>query len=155
PLSISTSLALIYAGARGRTEAEIGKAAHFNLSQENLQKGFGQVLDRLNQVQRWNRITLRMANALWCDQRQGFSTAFINAARRAYQADARVVYSCRESARASRSINTFVNGKTGGRIQAGIQPKQLTPDTSLVLCNAIYFKGKWAAPFDRGRTRPE
>ena len=35
-------------------------------------------------------------------------------------------------------------------------PKGLvTPDTVLVLVNAIYFKGDWAVPFDAKRTKQE
>lgn len=31
-------------------------------------------------------------------------------------------------------------------------PDELDPDTSLVLVNAVYFKGKWATPFDKNNT---
>ncbi|MEY2428908.1 MAG: serpin, partial [Verrucomicrobiota bacterium] len=35
PYSVSTALGMTYAGARGRTESEIGKTAHFNLPQDD------------------------------------------------------------------------------------------------------------------------
>ena len=41
PYSISTSLAMTYAGARGQTESEMAKALHFNPAQTNLPAAFG------------------------------------------------------------------------------------------------------------------
>jgi serpin B len=47
-----------------------------------------------------------------------------------------------------------VERKTKGKIKGAIEPGQLTRDTRLVLCNAIYFKGQWQQPFKTKDTRP-
>src|SRR4051812_22890821 len=48
PESISTALAMTYAGARGDTAAEMAKALHFTLPQEQLHPAMGALLNDLN-----------------------------------------------------------------------------------------------------------
>ncbi|MCI5139279.1 MAG: serpin family protein, partial [Candidatus Electrothrix sp. AR1] len=45
-------------------------------------------------------------------------------------------------------INRWVEDKTKGKIKDLIRQGNLNYLTTLVLVNAIYFKGKWASPFD-------
>ena len=52
PYSISTSLAMTYAGARGQTESEMARALHFNLAQTNLPVAFGALMERMQKIQR-------------------------------------------------------------------------------------------------------
>ena len=47
PYSISTALAMTYAGARGRTESEMAKALHFDLPQEDLHASSGALIARM------------------------------------------------------------------------------------------------------------
>ncbi|KAH9391012.1 serpin, partial [Tyrophagus putrescentiae] len=51
-------------------------------------------------------------------------------------------------------INGWVNEKTRGKIEK-LFDNELTPNTRMVLLNAIYFKGKWMFPFDEKNTRLE
>ena len=50
-------------------------------------------------------------------------------------------------------INKWVEEKTRGRIKELLLRDQITPDTRMVLTNAIYFKGKWVTEFDPKKTR--
>ena len=43
PYSISTALAMTYAGARGGTEQQIAQALHFTISQDNLHHEFAEI----------------------------------------------------------------------------------------------------------------
>ncbi len=153
PQSISTSLAVIYAGARGQTEAQIARTAHFDLPQNTLHPAFGELVRRLHKVQRWNRIQLTVANSVWCQQGHPFSNAFLSVARAYYGADARLADLRGNPQHECARINSWVSKSTKGKISAIIQPEQLTTDSSLVLCNAIYFKGKWAMQFKPANTR--
>ncbi len=56
PYSISTALAMTYAGARGNTEKEMAKVLRFSLDQENLHSAFAQVESRLNKLQKTGNI---------------------------------------------------------------------------------------------------
>lgn len=50
-------------------------------------------------------------------------------------------------------INAWVEEKTAGRIRDILKPPDVTPLTTLVLANAIYFKAAWAQPFREQATR--
>jgi serine protease inhibitor len=49
-------------------------------------------------------------------------------------------------------INNFVNNATNSLIQKALD--QVSPDTRLILVNAIYFKGPWKYPFIETLTKP-
>ncbi len=48
PYSISTALAMTYAGARGNTEKQMADVLHFELDRERLHPAFKGLIDRLN-----------------------------------------------------------------------------------------------------------
>jgi serpin B len=154
PYSISTSLAMTYAGARGETETEIAKVLHFNLAQTNLPIAFRELVARMNRIQRWNRITLAMANSLWCQQDYRFTDAFLNLAHKFYHAEARPVDFIHSAPAAAKEINGWVEHETKGKIKAVVEPGQFNDLTRLVLCNAMYFKGKWQHQFKVRDTKP-
>jgi len=154
PYSISTSLAMTYAGARGQTETEMAGVLHFNLAQTNLPAVFSALGARMHQIQRWNRITLTTANSLWCQQDCHFTSAFLNLIRKDYDAEARLVDFKHSPQTASKEINQWIESKTKGKIKNVVEPGRFTDLTRLVLCNAIYFKGKWQHQFKVSDTKP-
>ncbi|XP_045446601.1 netrin receptor UNC5C-like [Melitaea cinxia] len=48
---------------------------------------------------------------------------------------------------AAEEINTWVSAQTNGRIQDIISANDITPTTSLILVNAVYFNAKWETQF--------
>jgi serpin B len=154
PFGISTGLGLVYAGARGGTESELGRAAHFGLAQAELHPAFGELLHRLDRVQHGSRLTLVTANGLWCQQGYSFSNAFLKLARTSYSAETETVDFNQAADSASSRINAWVERRTRGRIPAALEAGKLDPDTRLVLGDVVYFKGTWRAQFDAKKTRP-
>ena len=154
PYSISTSLTMTYAGARGQTESEMARVLHFNQAETNLPAVFGALGARMDQIQRWHRITLTTVNSLWCQQDYRFTDAFLNLVRTSYRAEARQVDFIHSALAASDEINNWVGKKTNGKIKDVVEPGQFTDLTRLVLCDAIYFKGKWQLPFKVSDTKP-
>jgi len=69
PYSISTALAMTYAGARSNTEKEMAETLRFSLAQERLHPAFAQVESSLNKTQESGNVTLGVANSL-CPLRQ-------------------------------------------------------------------------------------
>jgi serpin B len=154
PYSISTSLAMTYAGVRGQTETEMASVLHFHLAQTNLHAAFGALDTRMNRIQRWNRITLAMANSLWCQQEYHFTDAFLNLVHKFYHAEAREVDFKHSAPAAAKGINDWVEHQTKRKIKDAVEPGPFTDQTRLVLCNAIYFKGKWQHQFKARDTEP-
>jgi serpin B len=154
PESISTSLALLYAIARNQTEAEIAAIAHFPSAPAALHPAYAELLRRMRQVQRWNRIRLLTANSLWCQDGQPLLPSFEDLARTDYRAEARLIDFKANPQSAVDGINSWIERHTNGKIRSIMNPGEITPDTSLVLCDAIYFKGRWASRFKRADTQP-
>ena len=51
-------------------------------------------------------------------------------------------------------INKWVEDETHDRIKDLIPPGGVNASTTLVLTNAVYFKGLWGSQFDAKQTRP-
>ena len=77
PYSISTALAMTYAGARGRTEKEMAQVLHFTLKQESLHSSFSRLQSYLNTIQNKGYIKLSIANSLWAQEGYHFLDSFL------------------------------------------------------------------------------
>jgi serpin B len=153
PYSISSALAMACAGARNQTETEMARTMRFDQPQTKINGAFGVLCARIKNIQRWNRITLTTANSLWCQRGYHFASDFLDLARTYYDGEIRQTDFSSAQAAAS-AINDWDEQKTEGRIKSAIESNELTRDTRLVLCNAIYFKGKWQNEFKTSDTKP-
>ena len=84
PESISTALAMTYAGARGDTASEMAKTLHFTLPPERLHPAMGALLSDLNAAH--NGYQLRVADALWAQQGYTFLDDFLKLTKSDYGA---------------------------------------------------------------------
>lgn len=148
PLSISTALAMTYAGARGNTEMQMAQTLHFSLGQKEIHPVFGSLMSRLKGVQESGDVKLMIANSLWPQIDYSFLQEFISLTTEHYGAGINPVdYSDAEAAR--KKINKWVAENTEDMILDLIPPRLIDQLTTLVLVNAIYFKGNWADQFDQ------
>lgn len=151
PYSISTALAMTYAGARGRTALEMAHALRFRLPPEALHPAFSQLNARLSDIGQKGHVRLKVANALWPHLAYPFLKPFLALTRHYYDTQITPVdYGDAEAARGI--INAWVEEKTEQKIKNLIPEGVLNALTRLVLVNAIYFKGIWASQFDQNRT---
>jgi serpin B len=153
PYSISTCLALVYAGARGSTETEFAQAAHFSLKQAELHPAYGELVARMKRLQHGSRLSLITANALWYQQGDPFSTAFLSVAQTDYHADLQGVDFRDAPKIAASEINKWLESRTRGRIKGTLPPDSLGGFTKMVLCSAIHFKANWRSQFKVENTR--
>src|ERR1700683_1161771 len=153
PESISTALAMAYAGARGDTASEMATTLHFTLPQPQLNPAMGALLSDLNAVHDGYQLTV--ANALWAQQGYTFLDAFLQLLKTDYGAGLNQVDFKGATEAARLTINRWVEQKTQDKIKDLLQPGTLAPSTRLVLTNAIYFKGDWQTQFDKAQTRDE
>jgi serpin B len=156
PVSISTALATIFAGARGETERQMAKTLHFTLPQAQLHPAFN-VLDlRLNAPNLTDTdaaaFQLHVINSLWAQLDFEIRKEYLDLVAANYGAGVRLVDFINDNRReqARLAINQWVKDETDGKIEELIGNDVLTEFTRLVLANAIYFKGKWEAPFLNG-----
>lgn len=151
PHSISTALAMTYAGAREITETQMSDTLHFPFGQDVLHPLFGELESSLMASQIPGELEIHTANSLWPDARFEFSSRFMETVRHHYHSDVFPV-DYRESEQARIRINTWVEEKTREKIKDLIPTGALDAMTRLVLVNAVYFKGNWLHKFEKSKT---
>ena len=152
PYSISTALAMTYAGARSDTAKQMAQVLHFTQDQGQLPFAFGELQGRLSQAATNKGIELNIANALWTQKGHSFLPEFVNVAKGNYHANVNQADFQIGAEAARGEINDWVAQQTKDKIQDILPPGSVTGLTRLVLANAIYFKGIWAKPYDKGET---
>ena len=153
PESISTALAMAYAGARGSTASEMAKTLDFTLPPDKLHPAMGAQLRDLNAPHEGYQLSV--ANALWAQQGYTFLDDFLSLLKTDYGAGLNQVNFKGATEAARLTINQWVEQKTQDKIKDLLQPGALGSDTRLVLTNAIYFKGDWETQFEKAQTRDE
>lgn len=152
PFSISTTLAMTYAGARGQTEKQMCSTLHFSLNQDQFHREYKAYISGIDSDAGRN-IQLGIANSLWIANALSILTPFAEIVKDDYNSESKNVDFGGHTEKVRREINTWVEIKTNDKIKNLIQPRIIGTDTKLVLVNAIYFKGKWAKPFSKDSTK--
>ena len=155
PQSISTALAMTYAGARGDTATEMARTLHFSLPQDRLAAAYAQLLAALHGSGAQRPYTLSVANRLWGQRGAAFLEPFLTAMRTGYGAEMGLVDFVNQAEAARGEINGWVRKETADKITDLIPPGVLGPATRLVLANAIYFRGDWARQFEKSATQDQ
>jgi serpin B len=153
PYSISTALAMTYAGARGNTEKQMAEVLHFTLDQKKLHPAFARLEAQLNSMQDNRNIELTVANALWTQKDYVFLREFLDLTKNNYGAALNLVDFKKAHEAVRMKINAWVEEKTKNKIKDLIKPGVLDPLIRLVLTNAIYFKGNWESQFEKSKTK--
>jgi serpin B len=153
PYSLSTALAMTYAGARGATAQEMARALHFTLESARLHAALAGLL-RLTTCDR-HGFELSTANALWPQKGLSLLPEFLATVRREYLAGLEELDFAGDTEGARQTINAWVENQTHDRIKELLVRGILTPDSVLVLTNAVYFKAPWEHPFQEAATRDE
>jgi serpin B len=150
PYSISTALAMTANGARGTTATQMTSALHLP-GDTTPAAAFGQLQKDLQAEAQKSGCQLNIANALWGQKGHPFLDSFLSTTKAGYGAGLNLVDFAR-SEEARKTINTWVEQQTKDKIKDLIAPGVLDARTRLVLTNAIYFKGDWAAQFKKQNT---
>ncbi len=158
PHSISSALAMTYAGAQGQTEQQMADALRFTLEQSRLHAAFNAVDQALAERGKGAEgrddegFRLYVVNALWGQKDYAFLPGFLDTLAENYGAGLRLLDFVTETEEARQSINRWVEEQTENRIQDLIPQGALGPLTRLVLTNAIYFNAAWLEPFEEMAT---
>lgn len=160
PYSISLALAMTYAGARGETQQQMAAALNFTLPPERLHPAFNAIAQQIasraaegGQGSDGEGFQLHVVNDLWGQQDYAFLPEYLDVISQYYGAGVRLVDFINNPGGSRQQINDYIAEKTEQRIQDLLPANSVTPDTRLILTNAIYFDAAWAYPFDAGSTR--
>ncbi|MFO7903947.1 MAG: serpin family protein [Pirellulaceae bacterium] len=152
PASISTALAMTYAGAEGETEQEMAETLNFDLPEDQVHSAFASLMSLLGAPPD-ESYELRVANRLWGQEDYGFLPAYLETTRENYGAELAQVDFVNKTGQVRKEINAWIEEQTNNKIKDLLPPGSVDRLTRLVLTNAVYFKGKWEHEFDKEATR--
>uniref|UniRef100_G3VJ13 Serpin B6 n=1 Tax=Sarcophilus harrisii TaxID=9305 RepID=G3VJ13_SARHA len=162
PLSLYCALAMVLEGAKGNTAAQIQQVLGTKRKQINkkanhmkyyVRHSFQSFLAEANKS--IDHCLLRIANRLFGEKTHDFISSFKESCQKFYHSNVEELDFANASEEARKYINKWTEEKTEDLIQELLSNDSINPWTSLVLVNAIYFKGKWEKKFDKNRTREE
>ena len=155
PFSISTALAMTYAGARNETALQIVRTMNFPLG-TTFNQDYSNLLNKISDSA-GNKIVLRIANGLWAQRDFRFLDSYFDMIKSKYKSEIKNVdfkdADNREKTRLE--INAWVEQKTKNKITDILGKGVLDTFTRLVLVNAIYFYGDWLNKFEKRATVKE
>ena len=158
PYSISSALAMTYAGAREATARQMDDVLQFGLPQDQVSEMFARLIDGIRCAgcgRPWSQgrlFELSTANSLWVQDGYELLQTFLNTLEFDYRAPARRVDFLGDPEGSRMAINDWVVRETRGRIEDLLSAGVITPATRMILVNAIYFYAAWADPFSPEQT---
>jgi serpin B len=155
PASISMALAMTYVGAAENTESQMAKTLHFEMPRVQLDEQMRALRTSWNTKEKKQGFRLDVANRLWGQDGYHFLPEFLRVTRTDYGAELGQLDFRSEAEKARQTINAWVEDHTGQKITNLIPSPEALKDARLVLTNAVYFKGEWQEPFDKGWTKNE
>lgn len=155
PYSISTALAMVYAGADGNTASELQNVMGYDANNTAFHQTFNQLTNSIEQnVSSPANSEVNVVNKIWRNTGFNFLPAFEAIMNNEYLAPV-VATDFSQSAAARQQINNWVDQETHQLIPELLPSGFITDQTASVLVNAVYFKADWEHQFAPGMTQPQ
>lgn len=143
PYSVATVLALVAAGARGRTREELVRV--LGASPERL---------RLAEAAKLEDARIAVAAALWARQELEFEDAYRATVAGLPGGALHNADFAHDPEGVRQAVNADVRKTTRELIEDLLPPGAVDTGTAAVIVGALYLKAAWARPFERADTRP-
>ncbi len=159
PYSISTALAMAWAGAKNETAQEMKETLQWS-SMEDLviHQGFNYLDVALEnrgigaEGADGNGFRLNISNNIWGQTGFPFLPEYLDTLALHYGAQLALLDFVRAPEPSRETINAWISDQTEERINDLIPQGAIGSSTRLVLTNAIYFNAAWQSPFEKERT---
>ena len=154
PYGVARALTMAYAGARSDTAAEMRAVLHLGPAGDRVHPARNELDLRIttpggsSPVDERTPFTLRVADSLWAQRDYRFRAPFLTTLAEHYGAGIHLVDFVEDPAAARRTMNTWVERETEGRITELIPEGTVDDLTRLVLVDAVWFEASWRVPFD-------
>lgn len=145
PLSLEYCLAMVANGAKGETYSQMAQTLGWGTTPlPDINVGFKTLTSSLPGSDPQVRMTL--ANSLWLAAKDSFRDAYLQTNKQYFNAEmSRVSFTDPATVP---NMNKWVSEHTQGMIPKIVEEGDVDGGTSLVLLNALFFKGAWMVPFD-------
>lgn len=149
PFSIDGAFGLAYAGAAGDTATQIRAALGLP---DGGADACGKVFAALHQAYAVvDPLKLYVSNSVWADTKQRVLPAYLDTVAK-YYGGAFYQEDFTHGAAVANKINKYVEDRTNNMIKNLLSPGQITPETSLILLNTLYFEAEWEHAFSKDKT---
>lgn len=150
PASVAIALGMTANGAKGETKNAILNTLRFDKKDGDFANEYLCGM-RSALLAADSSVEIKIANSIWHDTRQTVKKEFVSQIKNYYDAEINSL-DFRNKSTAGK-VNKWVSQATNDKIEKIID--EIPEDLSMMLINAIYFKGFWTAPFDKRDTRKE
>lgn len=153
PWSVQTNLAMVYAGAGGKTHEAMKNALSFGSDEPALLLGFQnlQLSLRMNPAA-GVAMDFRTVNRIFVAKGLALQEQWLEITRTNYAAEATSADFAHDAQKETARINQWVSQQTNAKIPAIIPAGALDPLTLMVLVNAMYFDMPWDEQFTKSLT---
>mgnify|MGYP000930772736 CR=1 FL=1 len=155
PFSIYQVLTMAYVGAKRDTKAELAKALGVDAANDQWLSVNGQLASRLVAEGNQGKCRFRNANALYLSDQVQVRPEYLAQASAAVSGAMVSPQDFTQPGRVEATVNQWVSDQTKGRIPAILAPDSVSPRTSLIGVNAVFFKARWQSVFEPRLTKPE
>ena len=149
PTSIAVAFAMAEAGAGDETAAQIADVFGFP-AQPGVHEAMNALtaaFDAANHDEPDGEVILQLANAVWGQTGQDLGSDFLDTLAAEYGAGVETTDFADDAEGSRQAINGWVAEATRDRIPELVPDGMITPETVVMLVNAIYLKAGWASPF--------
>ncbi|MCL2147452.1 MAG: hypothetical protein FWH52_06560, partial [Synergistaceae bacterium] len=154
PYGISSAMAMVYAGARGDSAAEMAKVLHFTEYKAGIHSAMKSLHDRISAITGEIGV-FNVANRIWLDNREGLIPDYSTFVETNYGVNVASANFFDAYEKTRLEINEWVAQYTRNAINDLLRPGEVTAITKLILVNAVYFSFAWLEPFDKNLTTEE
>ncbi|CAI9113611.1 OLC1v1014244C1 [Oldenlandia corymbosa var. corymbosa] len=152
PSSLHIVLSMIAAGAKGQTQARLLSFLRSNSIEELNSLGSLLVTSVLADGSLSGGPRVSSSNGVWIDGSTRFDLNYKNALSLFYKAHPNEVDFRNKPDEVIDEVNDWAVKETNGLIQAILQPGAVD-NLSMLLANALYFKGAWEEKFDASKRK--
>jgi serpin B len=158
PESISSALAMAYAGAAGGTHDAFEDAMSLTLPEPQYHRARNELDRQLRSRGEAARSTemafrLELVNQLFAQDGFPFEAQYLDTLAEEYGADVRLLDFRAEPGRSRERINAWVEDVTHELIRDLLPDGSIDALTRFVLVNAVSFRAAWETPFEAAETR--
>ncbi|KAM5292100.1 serpin I2 [Ctenodactylus gundi] len=150
PLGTTLVLAMVQLGAKGKAEQQIRRTLKL---QETSAGEFSELKSFFSAIsEKKQEFTFNLANALYLQEGFTVKEQYLHGNTAFFQSAVELV-DFQDAKACAKTMSTWVESRTDGKIKNMFSEEDFGPLTRLVLVNAIYFKADWKQKFQKEDTQ--
>merc|ERR1712106_327710 len=152
PLSIHLAMSLLYNGAKGDSKVQLANVLGLvNVSDHTVQEEARNLLISYSTLKSNLTTNIELANVIFADDTTDVKDSYESILNKSFLTSTqRLNFSDVEES--AETINDWVANKTNDLITDLVSSVSLSPDTRMMLLNAVYFRANWQLPFQKDGT---